>query len=411
MAGALFRYSASATTGRDRSSAIHRIQGLAEWLSGAAAPDIGVAALHDVFCRELQRREVPIWRSSLGLEMLHPELSGTLQVWTAETSNMEMWQRVDAQGRRLAKTSSYLNSPIRIVDETRRTFRRRLDDTCGDMPLLEELWQQGATDYVIYPLPFIDNWRTAALSFATRAAGGFTEADLSALELAARLLSPYAERKVLRRIAIDLLDTYLGRSAGERVFEGSIERGDAETILAAICFCDLRGFTAFSDSQPLQTVIDTLNAWFDCLAGTIAPHGGEILKFLGDGMLAIFPLEPDPAAACDGALDAAAEALASVAALNGARAAQGQAALDFGLALHVGEVAYGNVGSQRRLDFTVIGPAVNQASRLQDLTKTLGRPIIVSGDFAARARRPLVPLGDHRLRGVAAPVPIFAPAP
>ncbi|MBX6321746.1 MAG: adenylate/guanylate cyclase domain-containing protein [Rhodospirillaceae bacterium] len=408
---ALSLFSRPEVTGERREAAIHRIQGLAEWLSETAEPQLGPGALHDAFCRALKARGLPVWRSALGLEMLHPELSGTLDIWTDEEMHMDAWQRVDPHGRRIAKRPVYLNSPIRVVDDTGRMFRRRLDAPIEDMPLLEELRRQGATDYVIYPLPFIDRWRTAVLSFATTADTGFTPADLSALERAARLFSPYAERHVLRRIAIDLLDTYIGRSAGERVFEGRIERGDAETIAAAICFCDLRGFTAFSDSRPRETVIETLNAWFDCVAGAVVPHGGEILKFLGDGMLVIFPLGGDPPAACDSALEAALEAAARMETLNAERAGAGQETLDFGLALHVGEVAYGNVGSQRRLDFTVIGPAVNQASRLQELTKALGRRILLSGDFAARIRRPLVALGDHRLRDVAAPVPVFAPAP
>jgi adenylate cyclase len=218
------------------------------------------------------------------------------------------------------------------------------------------------------------------------------------------------ERRVLRRIAVDLLDVYVGRNAGERVFEGRIERGHAETIRAAIGFCDLRGFTALSESEPREVVIEALNAWFDCVAAAVDPRGGEILKFLGDGMLVIFALGEDEAGACDRALDAALEAVAAVGALNEARAAQGLWPLAFGSALHVGEVAYGNVGSRTRLDFTVIGPAVNHASRLQDLTKQLDRPILLSGDFAARTRRPLAPLGEHRLRGMAAPVPVYAPA-
>jgi adenylate cyclase len=303
---------------------------------------------------------------------------------------------------------SYLNSPTRIVDDTNAVFRRRLDAPAPELPLLEELRGQGATDYVMFPLPFIDRTRTAVMSFATDATGGFSADDLLELEAAAALFSLYAERQVLRRIAIDLLDTYVGHSAGERIFDGRIERGDSESVFAAIWFCDLRGFTAFSEQAPRAQIIALLNEWFDAVAEALDAHGGEILKFIGDGLLAIFPTGADIPAACDRAVDAARAALDHGAALNRARTERGEPPLAFGLGLHLGEVSYGNVGSRRRLDFTVIGPAVNHASRLQELTKTLGHAALASGALARHSRRPLASLGRHALRGIDEPVEVFA---
>jgi adenylate cyclase len=291
--------------------------------------------------------------------------------------------------------------------ESGQPFRRRLDRPAPELPLLDELRGLGATDYAMFPLPFIERSLTSVISFATRAPRGFVDPQLEALEAAAALFSPYAERQVLRRIAVDLLDTYVGHSAGEKVFAGRVQRGDIENIYAAIWFCDLRGFTRMSDREPREAVIESLNDWFECLAGPIAGQGGEILKFMGDGLLAIFAAAGDPAAACNRALDAAEAAWSAVAMLNQARHEAGQGPLAWGLALHLGEVGFGNIGSRQRLDFTVIGAAVNQASRLQDLTKALGRPLLVSDAFAAATTRALRSLGRHQLRDAAAPAELF----
>ncbi|HLI13695.1 MAG TPA: adenylate/guanylate cyclase domain-containing protein [Alphaproteobacteria bacterium] len=380
-----------------------RTTGLGHWLVAAAAARPQLSELHDAFCRELVARRLPIWRSTLGLELLHPELSGAMMVWTAGETRITRRERAG-----LETSPDYINSPTRIVDETDATFRRRLDKPAPEMPILESLRGQGATDYVMFPLPFQDRNRTAVLSFATTAKAGFTAADLTDLEMATALLAPYAERVVLRRLAIDLLDTYVGHHAGERIFAGRIERGKVETIEAAIWFCDMRGFTRFSDAAPRDVVVETLDAWFECMAQAVEDHDGQVLKFMGDGMLAIFPLEYDVAETCDRAVDAAFKAPAAVKLLNGVRAKLGHPPIAFGLALHFGSVSYGNIGGKRRLDFTVIGPAVNHASRLQELTKRLGHPVLASRTLAAGTSRPLVSLGSHTLRDIAVPEEIFA---
>jgi adenylate cyclase len=380
-----------------------RLAGLGQWLVGTAAREATVPSLYESFCRELRERGFDIWRSTLALEVLHPELSGFMHTWTAGEIVLRETQR---EG--ITSSPSYVNSPARIVDDTDRTFRKRLIEVPEPMPLLEELREQGATDYVMLPLPFIDRTRTAAISFATTASAGFSDQDLKELETAANLFSPYAERRVLRRIAIDLLDAYVGHSAGEQIFLGRIDRGNVETVYAAIWFCDLRGFTRLSGVAQREQVIATLNDWFDCMAEALTQHGGEILKFLGDGMLAIFTATPDLPGACNRCVDAARQALENVAAFNGSRRERGLPPLEFGLALHLGEVSYGNVASRHRLDFTVIGPAVNHASRLQELTKTLGHPVLISGALAQRTTRPLTCIGHHTLRDVAEAVEVFA---
>jgi adenylate cyclase len=220
---------------------------IARWLADDAPHDT-VEALFAAFCREIIHAIAPVSRASLGLEVLHPEVSGRQHVWTDQSLSVRESERATA-----ATSQSYLNSPTRIVDETGRPFRRRLKASCSDMPLLEELRLAGATDYVMYPLPFLDQTRTAVISFATKRTQGFDGASLDGLGLATRLLSPYLERHVLRRIAVDLLDTYVGPRTGQRIIEGRVDRGAVEMIEAAIWFADLRGFTLLSSGHPSPT--------------------------------------------------------------------------------------------------------------------------------------------------------------
>jgi adenylate cyclase len=355
------------------------LDGFGRWLA-RSAPDAGhdLGACYKIFCEELAGRGVPVWRSAMGLEFLDPEVSGVLYVWTHrffdvyETRRPGIWH-----------SPLYIASPTRIVDETEAPFRRRLNEPSPDMPVLEELRGFGGTDYVMLPLNFVDRSRTAVISFATRRKEGFEDHDIDTLQDAAALFSPYAERHVLRRIAIDLLNTYVGPRTGARVFEGRVERGQAER-------------------DSIEDVIAALNDWLEIIVEIVETHGGEVLKFIGDAALAIFPTAPDRGRdrVCAEALEAAESACARTDALNASRAASGQEALDFGLALHFGEVAYGNIGAPRRLDFTVIGPAVNRASRLQELAKQLGRRVLISWELARSVERGLVSLGEHPLRDI-----------
>jgi len=381
-----------------------RLDGLARWLVDRAPHD-SVDHLFPEFCREVVRRGFPIFRATLGLEVLHPEVSGWLHVWTDEATSVRESNRAG-----ISRSASYLSSPTRIVDETEAVFRRRLDGPCPDMPVLDELRDLGCTDYVMFPLPFLDRTRTAVGSFATQQAGGFTDEDIDELERAARLLSPYAERHVLRRIAVDLLDTYVGPRTGQRIIEGRVERGQVELIEAALWFADLRGFTRLSEEAPLGEVLGTLNAAFDILVEVIEAHGGEVLKFIGDAVLAIFPTGPtrDQGAACCDAIRAAEALCRRTDSANREREASGLHPLTFAMALHVGTVAYGNMGAPHRLDFTVIGPAVNRASRLQELAKRLGRRVVLSDAFAENSETRLLDLGCHELRDVQEPQRVFS---
>jgi adenylate cyclase len=222
------------------------------------------------------------------------------------------------------------------------------------------------------------------------------------------VLALASEIRIKNRLARTLLETYVGSHAGELILAGATRRGTGTTVRAAIMICDLRDFTKISDNWPRDDVIDLLNDYFDAMSEPIARHGGEILKFIGDGLLAIFPLQaPD---ACANLLHAVTEARQAMAALNVRNSATGRAPLNYGIGVHVGDVMYGNIGSTTRLDFTVIGPAVNMASRLEALTKQLGRPVLLSRDFAelVEGKFELERVGKHEVRGFSDPIELFA---
>ncbi len=374
---------------------------LLPWLLDAGAKRLPLPELFSGFCDRLAAGP-ELTRVTLALETLHPELSGTSLRWREGRLETAKASRAG-----ILTSESYLKSPVRVVDETDRPSRWREGEGTQGMALLEELAAEGTTDYLMLPLPFLDTTRTAAIAYSTRRPGGFGPKHVRLLEEASVLLSPWAERVVLRRIALDLLEAYLGRGAGRRVYDGQIERGDVRTVTAAIWFCDLRGFTALSDRLPRPKLVGTLNRWFEVLGAALEANGGEILKFMGDGLLAVFRVDGDAASVCGRALAAAEEARAGTLALNAALAAKGEPPLHFGLALHLGEVEFGNIGTPHRLDFTVVGPAVNMASRIEGLTKELGEPVLASAAFAAAAPRALRPRGAFPVRGIGAPVEVL----
>ena len=238
----------------------------------------------------------------------------------------------------------------------------------------------------------------------------FDGPELELLREVARFAAAPLAALAARATLSVLLETYLGRRSAAQVLAGRLRREPGETIRAALLYADLRGFTELSEAAEPQQVITALDAWFDRIAGAVHAFGGEVLKFIGDGVLAIFPIgERDAAAACDAALRAIAAARAGMDHLDRTRATQNLPPLPFGTALHVGEMLWGNIGTADRLDFTAIGSAVNLVSRLEGLCRPLGRTVLASGAFARETTQPLVPLGEHRLRGIAQPCAVFAP--
>jgi adenylate cyclase len=377
---------------------------LQTWLISQISAKPSLDVLFNGFCKKLVKQGLPIWRANIGLETLHPEDIGFSFLWI----DGELEERTRARPGILT-SSDYLNSPAKVVDDTNQPFRWRLGEPDRGMEIIANLRAEGMTEYCMLPLPFLDTYRSASVSFATKAAGGFGDEGYEQLRYACTLVSPLAERIALRRVALDALTVYLGTTAAQRAYSGQIERGDVRTLRAAILIADLRGFTLMSDRLERREMVELLDRWFGVMGHAIEAEGGDILKFMGDGLLAVFPLDDDPKASCARALTAARNTIAGTALLNEELAREGKAALRFGLALHAGDVEFGNIGATRRIDFTVIGPAVNHASRLQDLTKVLQTPLIVSDAFVETLGRRLRSLGSHVLRGVREPVEVFAP--
>ncbi len=349
-------------------------------------------------------------RVSFHVRTLHPQLMGVGFLWYRDKDEVRVFEAHHG----LRETELYQRSPLRLIfDEGVKEIRQPLDldDGAFDFELFAELKAEGFTDYLALPLTFSDG-KVHCSTWVTDREGGFDKSQLVQIHTILPIFSLLIEIHTNRRIAINLLDTYVGRQAGERVLSGQITRGSGDSVHAAIWFSDLRGFTAMSESRDRDALLSLLNQHFDRMADAVTAEGGEILKFIGDAMLAIFPIgDKDGDDSCERALRAALQAQKSMADLNVERASFGRDQLACGIALHVGEVMYGNIGSANRLDFTVIGPAVNLTSRIEGMCRKLGPNILLSDDFTTRAGNsmPLRSLGRHQLAGIRREVELFTP--
>jgi adenylate cyclase len=290
--------------------------------------------------------------------------------------------------------------------------RRRLDGPGArlDFPVLEDLVAEGATDYVAMPLRFSDG-QLNILTLVSDRPGGFSTEELGQVYEILPTLSRLFESHALRLSSATLLRTYLGSDAGQRVMDGLVKRGDGEDIHAAIWITDLRDSTSLAASLSRVDYLSLLNRYFDSVAGAVLDHGGEVLKFIGDSVLAIFAIDESDQKkpeACARALAAADDASRQIEAYNLERAADGAPLLEFGIGLHRGDLTFGNIGTSKRLDFTVIGSAVNEAARIESLSKTLNRQILISAAFRDSVPDPMISLGRHPLRGVTEECEIFA---
>ncbi len=389
-----------------------------EGLRGADAYD-----LFDGYCQRLVAGGTPLWRGHTAMETLHPQWSGYGYTWQRELNAIAPEQYLHGSFQGPDWLASPLNDLIGRADdgEPNPSMRRRLEagPDQRDFPVLEEFFAQGGTDYAAYLFVYgkgDDRDRSQGsgivYSFATDRRGGFADEDVTLLQATLPALSLAMKAHAGHVIASGLLATYLGEDAGRRVHAGAVTRGSMTTLRAVIWYADIRGFTRMSDSAPGPAVVDLLNDVFEILTASFRARGGQVLKFIGDGMLATFSFEEaDRVETCRRALDAAVEAMEKLGAMNAARTEAGAPAAAVDLALHIGEVLYGNVGATDRLDFTVIGPAVNEVARIERLCEPLGRAVLVSAEFAAAAERcdrRLEPLGRHALRGVREPKEIFA---
>ena len=383
------------------------------WLLKGAARETEMLLLFESFLWRLIAAGIPLDRASLHIGTLHPQLLGFAWNWRREDATC---YEVKVQ-LSTSETDSFKLNPLARIFTTGEPLRRnpQTPEAKAEFPMMAELADSGITDYVALPFSSGTGYRHA-MTLATSSPDGFPHAAGPEVRNVLDLFALHVERHIAQRIAENAVNAYLGDVAGSKVLSGSIQRGNGEAIRAVIWVSDLRGFTTLSDHLSGANMIVLLNAYFETLAGAVLAHGGEVLKFMGDGLLAVFPIgaETGVQAAARAALAAAQLAMRDLDALNGGALQQlagidGWHPLRTGIALHEGEVFFGNIGAPERLDFTVIGPAVNEASRVEALQKKLGRSILITEALARHLDHPLDHLGEHELRGVSLPVAVYSP--
>ena len=396
---------------------------LSAWLMRAGLAGTPETDLVSEFCDRCVAAGLPLARALVLIDTLHPVYEGRLFRWgdSSEAPLLEYGRTsldaLAASGsdpQHVEAAERWRRSPFFSMLQTGESYlRRRLNATTKDeFSVLSDLLATGMTDYVAIISRFaaervIGEMDGVYSSWSTRVPGGFSDSQVVALQRIAPYFALTIKSVSLAHMTGTLMETYLGRDAGQRVLSGRIVRGIAERIDAVVWFSDLRGFTRITDTTPEQ-VIPLLNDYSDAIVSAIHEHGGDVLKLIGDGTLAIFTAK-DRSHACGAALSAAIAARESIVKLNRSRTADGKPTTDMYLGLHVGEVFYGNVGSRERLDFTVVGPAVNEASRIAAMCRSVDQPILMSSAFAdvGEIKRRLVSVGRYALRGVAHPRELF----
>lgn len=383
-----------------------RRRAVLDWLVKETRTERYIDVILIEMCERLNAAGVPVSRASLHFRLQHPQWMGARILWRSGMTEAQ----INTFDYGVESTPQFLNSPANEIYHGALEVRRNLESTNGEpdrYPLFDDLRKLGLTDYVAWPIDHTFGKRHI-VTFSTELAGGFDERHIEFLRDLLPALALVTEIRLKNVLARTLLETYVGPHASEQILAGATTRGSGTTVRAAIMICDLRDFTALSDLWPRDDVIELLNAYFDAVSEPIEELGGEILKFMGDGLLAIFPMsQPN---ACGNLLRAIQEGHKGMASLNGANDRNGKPVLRYGVGVHVGDVMYGNIGSRKRLDFTAIGPAVNVASRLEALTKELKRPVLLSKAFAELAGSEFAfdSLGSFPLRGLGEPVDVFA---
>lgn len=375
------------------------------WLADEALRDSEPVSLFGELCQRLRGVGVPILRGQVAFRVLHPLYDASTMSWNAERGVVADLLRIEPSAN-----ERFWRSPMgHALGHRLPVLRRRLTGETAllDFAILEEFRAQGGTDYLLFLVPFAGQNGIICTWLGDRAAG-FTDGEIGQLQRISRELAIALKAKLERSIARNVADAYLGKRAGQAVLNGSIRRGDGEKITAALWYSDLRRSTELADHLAAEAFLHLLGRYFEMTASAVLDRGGEVVSLIGDAVLGLFRVEGAPEDACGRALAAAQDARRR---LDAAPPGEAGLALDFGIALHLGQVIYGNVGVPERLQFTLVGSAVNEVVRVQDLTKQLGCPLLATAPFAAAVARPWRPLGEHVLRGLGKPMPILAPAP
>lgn len=375
--------------------ALHDTKDIVAWLTDGARSALRVEQAFAELCDRLVRAGIPLWTAQVFVRTPHPDIRGRRLRWRLGSG--VVIDEIPFGHSDVLETTGEIEN----VQGTAVTIRHRLSnsDRVADTLLLRRLLAEGVSEVAISPLRFTDGPVHVA-TWATRNPGGFTDAHIAAIESIVAQATRVAEIRALTRTTDTLLKTYIGRRTGTRLLAGQIRRQYREIVHAAILISDMRGFTALANRLPPPTVATLLNRYFDAQVPAIVDRGGDLLNFIGDGLLAVFPVDPSqrsPRVVCGAALAAAREINSNIANLGELPQSERIGALRFGLALHLGEILYVNIGGGDRLDFTCIGPAINLASRLEKLAGRLGRSIVASENFAAHCRNSFAPLGRFAL--------------
>jgi adenylate cyclase len=388
------------------------IDEVANWLMTQALEETDFESIYEGCCARVLAAGVPLWRGHIAFTVLHPLYSGMGMTWLRGRGvELESYQHTDGQ-----YPDRFKINPLYHLIQNRIPFLRRQlvgREALLDFPVLTELRDMGATDYLAYIVEFGGGKMDGMVgSWATDRPSGFSDPDIQALLRLQRRLGVACKMRIRDQIARNVVTTYLGPDAGRRVLSGQIRRGEGDTIDAVIWYSDLRDSTRLADALSQHDYIQVLNDYFECAGGAVLAHGGDILNFIGDAVLAIFPIgkgQVTAKQACKRALAASRDAQRRLTATNADREKAGAEPLSFGLGLHVGEVLFGNIGVPERVSFSVIGPTVNEVARLEALTKELGHPVLATENFARNAPAEWLRLGHHKLRGVGEPIEVCAP--
>lgn len=391
------------------------IDSVADWLMSQA---LGEGDVHDIVagcCDRLLAAGIPLWRCFVSFRILHPKFASVSIVWRRDEQTGTV-EHIETLHGEAFSSEDWRRSPMNHMLSTQIPFvRRRLtgEQALLDFPVCRELRDQGGSDYVAWMVPFArdddpgPHMDGVIGSWATDRPAGFSDGEIRSLTRIQRRLVVSLKVQIKQQIAHTVLATYLGPDAGRQVLDGQIRRGDGEMLHAVIWFSDMRDSTRLADTLTAEEYLKTVNSYFECTAGAVLANGGEVLRFIGDAVLAIFPIrDGDQCSACDLALSAAGDAESRLQALNDERARDDLEPLDYGLGLHVGDVMFGNIGVAERLEFSVIGPAANEVARIESLTKTLGHRTLASAEFARCLPDRFESAGEHVLKGVGAPLEV-----
>ena len=374
-----------------------------EWLSGQALHDTEPGALYGELCQRLRGIGLPVLRGQVAFRILHPLYDASIVSWDAGRGAVVELYKPDNGAQR----ERFMRSPYgHVLAQRLPILRRRLTGETAllDFETLEEMRALGGTDYVLFVVGFDPAAQNGILcSWLGDRPTGFTDGEIAELQRVTRELAIALKSKIERSVAQNVAHAYLGKRAGQAVLNGLIRRGDGEKITAALWYSDLRRSTALADRLSAEAFLGLLGRYFEMTASAVLDHGGEVVSLVGDAVLGLFRVEDTPQEACGRALAAAHEARRRL----GVFLASADEPLDFGISLHLGQVIYGNVGVPERLQFTLVGAAVNEVVRVQDLTKQLGHPLLATAPFARAVAGAWHSLGEHALRGFETPVPIL----